>query len=193
MLEAILDFQFESLTSYFQDGGEEPRRTLFNNAHAYLGAPYGIYETADGHLALAMSEVSQLGHLLHCPQLMNYPDPDSWYDMRDEIKAILARQLKTKRTADWLAALEPADIWCAEVFDWKRLKAHEGYRALGMEQTVQRSNGFQYRTTACPIRLDGERFVADLGSPVLGEHTEEITGEFKLNGSADEIVEEHSS
>jgi crotonobetainyl-CoA:carnitine CoA-transferase CaiB-like acyl-CoA transferase len=190
MLETILDFQFESLTSYFQDGGQEPQRTRSNNAHAYLGAPYGIYETADGHLALAMGEVSQLGHLLSCPELLNYPDPVSWFHKRDEIKAILARQLKTKSTADWLAVLEPADIWCAEVFDWKRLTAHKGYRVLRMEQTVRRGNGFQYKTTTCPIRLDGERLQAGLGSPKLGEHTEEVVEEFKLGGGTEEVVEE---
>jgi len=76
--------------------------------------------------------------------------------------------------------LEPADIWCAEVFDWQRLLAHEGYRVLGMEQTVHRGDGFAYRTTSCPIRLDGERPRSTLGSPRLGEHTERILKEFGL-------------
>jgi crotonobetainyl-CoA:carnitine CoA-transferase CaiB-like acyl-CoA transferase len=180
LLESILDFQFEALTTYFQDGGQEPQRTRANNAHAYLGAPYGIYETADGYLALAMGKVPQLGYLLGCPELLNYPDPASWFRKRDEIKSILARQLKAKSVADWLAVLEPADIWCAEVFDWKRLTAHEGYKVLGMEQTVRDGGGFEYKTTACPIRLDGERLQAGLGSPKLGEHTEEIVEEFSL-------------
>ena len=60
--------------------------------------------------------------------------------------------------------LEPADVWCAEVFDWKRLIAHQGYKVLGMEQIV-RDSGFEYKTTACPIRLDGERLQAGLGLP----------------------------
>ena len=179
MLESILDFQFEPVTNYFRDG-EEANRTRSNNAHAYLGAPYGIYETARGHLALAMGKVTQLGELLGCPELLNYPDPASWFNQRDEIKAILARHLKTKSAADWLAVLEPADIWCAEVLDWHRLTAHEGYKALGMEQTVRRGDGFEYKTTACPLRFDGGRPLAAKGSPRLGEHTEAITEEFTL-------------
>ncbi len=39
MLEAILDFQIEPLTTFLQDGGEEPVRTALSNGHAYLGAP----------------------------------------------------------------------------------------------------------------------------------------------------------
>ena len=180
MMESALDFQFETLTNYFQDGGEEAKRTRTNNAHAYLGAPYGIYETADGHLALAMGKIPQLGELLGCAALLNYPEPASWFKQRDEIKEILARHLKTKPTAGWLAVLEPADIWCADVLDWRRLTAHEGYKVLGMEQTVQRGDGFEYKTTSCPIRMDGERPRSELGSPKLGEHTDAIVKEFGL-------------
>ena len=180
MLESALDFQFEVLTNHFQDGGAEPQRTRSNNAHAYLGAPYGIYETADGHLALAMGKIPQLGELLGCPALLEFPEPASWFKQRDEIKVILARHLKTKTTAAWLAVLEPADIWCADVLDWQRLTAHDGYKVLGMEQTVARGDGFAYRTTACPIRMDGARPVSKLGSPKLGEHTAALAKEFSL-------------
>ena len=174
MLESLVDYQFETLTCYFQDGGQLPERTASNNAHAYLGAPYGIYETADGHLALAMGKIPQLGELLGCPELTTYPEPGSWFHQRDEIKAILARHLKTKPTAAWLAVLEPADIWCAEVLDWPRLRAHDGYKVLDMEQSVRRGDGFEYRTTACPIRFNGDRPCSALGSPKLGEHTAAI-------------------
>lgn len=177
MLESLLDFQFETLTCYFQDGRQLPERTASNSAHAYLGAPYGIYQTADGHLALAMGRIPQLGELLGCAELTTYPEPGSWFHQRDEIKAILARHLKTRPTADWLAVLEPADIWCAEILDWHRLRSHEGYQVLGMEQTVHRGDGFAYRTTACPIRIDGERPLSNLGSPQLGEHTGNILKE----------------
>ena len=180
MLESLLDYQFETLTCYFQDGGELPERTASNGAHAYLGAPYGIYQTADGYLALAMGKIPQLGGLLGCGELAAYPEPGSWFHQRDEIKAILARHLKSKPTAGWLAVLEPADIWCAEVLDWHRLREHAAYQILGMEQTVHRGDGFAYRTTACPIRIDGGRLLSELGSPRLGEHTAKIQQEFNL-------------
>jgi len=180
MMESALDFQFEVVTNYFQDGGAEPQRTNSNNAHSYLGAPYGIYETADGHLALAMGKIPQLGDLLGCPALLNFPEAASWFKQRDEIKATLAHHLKTKPTAAWLAVLEPADIWCADVLDWHGLTQHEGFKVLGMEQTVRRGDGFEYRTTCCPIRLDGVRPNSALGSPKLGEHTAKIAHELSL-------------
>ena len=162
---------------YFQDGGEEARRTESNNAHAYLGAPYGIYATADGYLALAMASIPVLGDLLGCGPLLDYPDPSSWFEQRDTIKSILADHLTRQATAHWLAILEPADIWCADVLDWPRLRAHDGYRVLGMEQAVRKGNGFEYRTTRCPIRVNGKRLYDEQGSPDIGEHNESIREE----------------
>jgi len=178
MLESILDFQFEPLTVHFQDGGCEAERTASNNAHAFLGAPYGIYETADGYIALAMSSIPQLGSLLSCRPLVDYPDPGSWYEQRDKIKALLAEHLATGNTADWLAVLEPADVWCADVLDWQRLRESEAYRLLEMEQTVRKGDGFTYETTRCPIRINENKLYNDKGSPDVGEHNECIRGEF---------------
>ena len=180
MLEAILDFQFEALTTYLQDGGEEPVRTALSNAHAYLGAPYGIYATQDGFLALAMNNILRLGELLQCARLLAFQDPTSWFDQRDEIKAELSRHLKTQTTAYWLAILEPADIWCAEVLNWSQLTTHPAYHALDMEQTVYRKDGLAMKTTRVPMRFNGERFASSLGSPKLGEHTEKIMQELSL-------------
>lgn len=177
MLEAMLDFQFEPLTVYFKDGGLEPERTATNSAHAYLGAPYGLYETTDGYLALAMGSVTQIGELIGCDRLRNYPEPGSWFTQRDEIKAILADHLKTKSTGEWLAVLEPADIWCAQVHDWKQLRSSEAYTVLEMEQDVVMDNGTSYRTTRCPIRMDGQRLYAPKGSPAIGEHNPKILSE----------------
>ena len=102
MLESVLDFQFETITTYFHDGGQPTQRTASNNAHAYLGAPYGVYRTRDGYLALAMGRVPQLGELLGCEPLREYQDPATWFTERDRIKAILAQHLATDTTAHWL-------------------------------------------------------------------------------------------
>lgn len=179
MLEAVLDFQIEPLTTFLQDG-EEPVRTSLSNAHAYLGAPYGVYATRDGFLALAMVSVTLLGELLGCANLLAFQDAASWFTQRDEIKAELSSHLRLHSTAHWLALLEPADVWCAEVLDWNELTTHPAYHALDMEQTVFRDDGLAIKTTRIPMRFDGERYASAVGSPKVGEHTEAIAREFKL-------------
>ncbi|WP_256761882.1 CaiB/BaiF CoA-transferase family protein [Cohnella sp. WQ 127256] len=176
LLEATLDFQFEVLTTYLNEG-KSPVRSSVHNAHAYLGAPYGIYRTKDGYLALAMGSVVELGHLLGCPEMTMYTDSSEWSTKRDEIKRILAAHLLHETTELWLSKLEPADYWCADVLSWDRLLKHEGFQTLQMTQQVTRSNGASLMTTRCPIRIDRAYMTSPKGSPRIGEHNEAILQE----------------
>jgi CoA:oxalate CoA-transferase len=180
LLESTLDLQFEVLTTYLNDGGRAPQRSAVNNAHAYLGAPYGIYTTSDGYLALAMGSIVRLGELLGCAPLTTYSDPASLFERRDEIKSILVEHLRHRTTQHWLSILEPADIWCADVLTWDRLFAHEGFQSLEMVQTVDSRPDVSMRTTRCPIRIDGELFTSRLVAPRIGEHNEVLADEFDL-------------
>lgn len=178
MMESAYDFQFETLTTFLNDGGELPQRSEKNNANAYLGAPYGIYQTENGHLALAMGSIPQLGNLLDCEELLDYPKIEEAFTKRDEIKAILASHLLTQTTETWLSKLEPADIWCADVLNWNALLNHDGFNVLKMIQEVDMVDGYRYKTTRCPIRIDGELLTSAKGSPKLGQDNEQIIKEF---------------
>lgn len=180
MLESILDFQFEVLTCFYNDGRELPVRSAVNNGHAYISAPYGIYSTSDGYLALAMGDIIKLAGLLQCESLKTFTDPASWFNQRDEIKTILADHLVGQSTQYWLSVLEPADVWCARVLDYDRLIKEKGYGVMDMEIKVKTSNGISVTTTRCPIRMDGKFFISDKGAPLLGEHNEAIDEQFGL-------------
>ena len=180
MFESILDFQFEVLTCFYNDGNELPVRSSVNNGHAYIAAPYGIYETKNGYLALAMGDIVLLGQLLKCNELKKYSKPEDWFNKRDEIKKILADHLLGCHTESWLSILEPADIWCAKVLDYDALTNEEGYKVLDMELKVKTGNGLEITTTRCPIRVDGKLLLSDKGAPMLGEHNSQIEEEFIL-------------
>ena len=180
LLESVLDLQFEVTTTFLNDGGREPRRSRVNNAHAYLGAPYGIYATADGFLALAMGSVTELGELLGLPALAAYAEPARWFTERDAIKRAIADHLLARPTAHWLGRLEPAGYWCAEVLSWPKLWATEAFRALDFVQEVRRDDGPTLKTTRCPITLDGRRLKSPRGAPRVGQHTAAIRAEFGL-------------
>lgn len=178
MFESILDFQFEVLTCFYNDGNELPVRSSVNNGHAYIAAPYGIYKTKNGYLALAMGNIVTLGELLKCEALKSYTNPEDWFNKRDEIKKILADHLLNCSTDGWLNILEPADIWCAKVLDYDALTKEEAYKVLEMELKVKTSNGLEITTTRCPIRVDGNLLLSDKGAPLLGEHNKQIEEEF---------------
>ncbi len=181
LLEVLVDFQFEVLTTHLNDGRRKPKRSDFRSAHAYLSAPYGVYPTADGYIAIAMTPLGKLADLLGLASLAPYRDePKSWFTERDAIKQIIAERLATQPTAHWLSLLEPADIWCAKVLDWPELLESEGFKALDMLQTVTREDNVSILTTRSPLRVDGKRATTSRAAPLIGEQSAKIRAEFGL-------------
>jgi CoA:oxalate CoA-transferase len=180
LIEALLDFQFEVLTTYLNDGRRPPRRSGYRNAHAYLAAPYGVYDTADGYLALAMTNLPTLGKLVGLPELEEISDPRDGFRNRDNIKQAIARRWKKQSTDYWLEILNAADIWCAEVLDWPKLFAGEAFRQLDMVQTLRDDGNVEILTTRLPFRLDGNVLKNERLAPRVGQHNAIIEEEFGL-------------
>lgn len=175
LLESLLDFQFELLTTY-HSSGRQPRRSTISNGHPLLSAPYGIYASADGYIAIAMADLHQLGKAIGCDALLKYRAEDA-FRHRDEIKQALSAHIATKPSAYWLEEMHAQDLWAMEVLDWQQLTEHEGYTCLQMEQTIVNKDNNAFVTTRCPIRINGERIFSSNPAPQLGEHNEAITKE----------------
>lgn len=181
LLEALVDFQFEVLTTYLNDGRRMPKRSEFRSAHAYLSAPYGVYKAADAYIAIAMTPISRLQDLMGIGELAPYrDDPSSWFGERDTIKRIIADKVATKSVDEWLSILEPADIWCARVLNWEELMAHDGFKVMDILQTVEREDNVSILTTSSPIRVNGARPHGNRAAPLVGEHSDLIRSEFGL-------------
>jgi len=175
LLEAIIDLQFEVLTTHLNDGGRPPQRAAADNAHAYLAAPYGVYRTADGWIALAMTPLDTLGASLD----LSLAGRDAFVE-RDALKAEIARRLATGTTREWTDRLQAGGIWCAPVSDWPTLLAEDAFIRLDMLQRVARG-GTAITTTRAPVRVDGARVGTSAAAPRIGEHTDAIVSEFSLD------------
>ncbi len=176
LLEAMIDFQFEVLSTHLNDGQRLPERSGVNGAHAYLGAPYGVYATKDGYLALAMTPSLQvLAELLQVDGLDGYfDDPAAMMRQRDDIKTVLSKQIATRTTAEWLAILQPADIWCSEVLNWAQMRETEAYKRLDLEQSITRNHSVHLETVRSPIRFNGATLKSNRAAPALGQDTDRV-------------------
>lgn len=179
LLEALVDLQFEVLTTWLNDGRRMPARSESNGAHAYLGAPYGVYKAADGYLALAMTPLDKLASLLELPSLAGR-DPADAFRARDAIKAVIAARISQQTLSDWLAVLQPADIWCSEVLNWSELMEAEAFKRLDLLQTVTRDDGVRIETTRAPVTFDGRRPSCTRAAPTVGAQSAAIRKEFGL-------------
>jgi CoA:oxalate CoA-transferase len=179
LIEALIDFQFEVLTTHLNDGGRLPARSDFRNAHAYLSAPYGVYQCANGWLALAMTPLDRLGTLIGLESIKTFTDAEAFSD-RDTIKREIAAHFGRQSLEHWLSILQPADVWCAEVLNWQGLLQHEAFKRLDMLQAVTRADLVSIRTTASPIRVNGIRPRCPDAAPKIGQQSASIHAEFNL-------------
>ena len=179
LIESMLDLQFELISAKLFDSATAVKRGA--GAHAFLSAPYGLYKTTTGYLAIAMTPVPQLGQLLGL-DLSMYEDPQSWWSEQSAIVKKLSDLLSTQSTDHWLAILDKADIWCAPVLTLPELIESEGFKELDMTQeTVRRGKSgaeIKIPTTRSPMKIDGKTIKHRKGAPHVGEDTEKIRKEF---------------
>lgn len=180
LLESTLDMQFEVLTTYFNDGGKLPRRSAVKGqGHSYLSAPYGIYETADAYLALAMGNLQAISTLIGCDLSGVYTDSRSTFEKRDEIMLLIAERLKMKTNAEWLNILEASGIWCAPVLNYQEATAHPAFKQLQIQQPLNLKDRV-INTTRSPLQLDGEKLYSSKAAPEIGSGNDIINQEFNL-------------
>jgi len=183
LLESMLDLQFELISANLFDPSVVVNRGAENSAHAFLPAPYGLYRTSDGFLAIAMTPIPELGKLLGV-DLDRYQDPKSWWSDQEVIMKKLSACLATNKSEYWLDILDGADIWCAPVLTLPELVSHEGFKAIDMVQETTRTgkDGTEVRipTTRSPLRIDGKTIKHSQGAPHVGQDTEKIRQEFGM-------------
>ncbi len=174
LMESLLDFQFELLTTYYTTK-QQPQRSKVANGQPLLSAPYGIYDTADGHIAIAMMDIHVLADTIGCRELKEFSKEEA-FSRRDEIKTVLAAHLLKQATDYWLGLLQDAGLWSMHVLNWEDMTNEAAYQSLGMEQKIKVGEK-EVTTTRCPIRINGERLVSGRPAPGVGEHNERIKEE----------------
>jgi crotonobetainyl-CoA:carnitine CoA-transferase CaiB-like acyl-CoA transferase len=141
---------------------------------AWLSAPFGIYRTADGHMALAMGSLAVLGELLEEPELAAYDDPRRAFDDRDEVYAIVQRRLTSKPTREWLELLATKDVWCAPVQAFEELVDDPQVVHNELLTTVEHPNGRPLRVVGVPVRFSATPGRVRSGPPSVGQHTDDV-------------------
>jgi CoA:oxalate CoA-transferase len=169
IMESLLDLQFELFTTYFCSN-QQPLRSNNNNGHPLLSAPYGIYKTQNGYIALAMIDLYDLAKAIHCHALYQFTREDVFIK-RDEIKTILATFLSSETASHWLHLLQANDLWAMEVLDWDAMKKNNAYQILQMEQ-ILKTDHKDIITTRCPIKINGQKLVSQKSAPKIGNTIE---------------------
>jgi len=179
LMQAALDLQAESLVAWL-NAAERPASV---SAHRHVGgwyyaAPYGVYATRDGHIAVSLSPLRSLAEAIGEPLLAPFSDKDAW-SRQDEIGDLIAARLKTNTTEEWSRRMEPAQIWHARVQSYAEIVDDPQVKHMQALVTVSGGgkSGAPVTLVNHPVRYDGEAAAVRLAPQRLGAQTEGVLGE----------------
>jgi crotonobetainyl-CoA:carnitine CoA-transferase CaiB-like acyl-CoA transferase len=177
---ALLDSQVAVLAnqaSNYLVGGKVPGR--LGNAHPNI-VPYQTFETADGHIIIAVGTDRQFREycaIIGVTELASDERFDSnrkRVENRNDLAPLLARPMKTRTTAAWVAALEAAAVPCGPINTIAQMFADPQVLARGLQIGLTREDGVQVPGVANPILFSQTPVEYEKAPPRLGYGTERV-------------------
>jgi CoA:oxalate CoA-transferase len=179
LTNGLVSFLSYIATNYFATGTAPPRS---GNDHP-IAAPYGLFPTRDGQIALAPADDSffyRLADVLGEPGLKTdplYATQSARVANRTRINAIVGGKLAANTTEYWVSVLNEAGVPCgkvnsvAEVFEDPQIRSQE------MILDVDHPGHGIIRLLGFPIKLSGTPCRIRRSAPELGEHSDAILTE----------------
>ena len=154
--------------------GEAPRR--MGNAHPSV-VPYQVFETADGHMIVAVGNDSQFAHFTKALGLadlatdLRFTANSGRVENRDALIPQLAQAMRGKMTAQWAEMLEAVNVPAGPINDIGQALADPQAVARGLATMAGNRPAI-----ASPLRLSDSLPGAGSEPPLLGQNTDEVLG-----------------
>jgi crotonobetainyl-CoA:carnitine CoA-transferase CaiB-like acyl-CoA transferase len=166
-------------TNTFATGVAPPRS---GNDHP-IAAPYGLFPTRDGQIALAPADDAffrRLADALGEPGLKTdplYATQPARVANRARINAIVGGKLAGNTTAYWVETLNAAGVPCGPVNSVAEVFSDPQIQAQQMVIEVDHPGYGIVRMLGFPIKLSGTPCQVRRCAPGLGEHSDEVLAE----------------
>jgi crotonobetainyl-CoA:carnitine CoA-transferase CaiB-like acyl-CoA transferase len=193
---SLLDVQIAGLVnqaSNYLAGGIVPKR--MGNSHPSI-VPYQDFPTADGDMILAIGNDGQFERFCSVAGVPEW-SVDKRFSTNPERVAnrsmliqMMRRVTTTRTTQEWISALEQAAVPCGPINRIDQVFDDEHVRARGMKIEVQHPALGPVPMVASPMNFSASPVQYHRAPPALGEHTEEVLGEW-LQLSDDELRSLH--
>ena len=183
LLSSAIAFQMQD---YFtiQNIGQAFSRPESKIGHPGNGAPFGMYQTSDGYLTIAMSPWPKLVEALGDDSLMQYDDPQVLFDDRDKIHEIIETITVNKTTEEWLDIMLGLDLWVAKVNDQKDVENDPQVIHNNTFVEVEHPKAGKVKVTNVPFTMSETPGQIKRPSPMIGEHGEDILEEIGYDKEA---------
>jgi crotonobetainyl-CoA:carnitine CoA-transferase CaiB-like acyl-CoA transferase len=176
LLNAALDLQIEPFT-YFLNKGPLWKRSSPAMGSRFHPAPYGVYRTADGWIAISLTTTAKLAAAFDSPELAAFDHPKDPVRRRDEIHQLVSQAVRARTTATVMQLFDQHDIWYAPVNDYEQVASDAQVKHNEVVMEVDHPQAGPVRLMAHPVRYDGKAPPLRRMPPVLGQHTREVLAE----------------
>ena len=184
LLQSVLAYEMQDFFTVhnLKRSFERPESGI---AHPGNGAPFGIYQTADGHISIAMTPWKKIVEATGDQALAAFDDPQVLFERRDEIFNRLQQCLLTRTTNEWLEVMLGLDIWCAAVLQQSEVADDPQVQHLKAFTEVKHPKAGPVKVTNIPIRLSRTPGAIRRPAPLVGQHGPEILREY---GVSEDII-----
>ncbi len=171
-------------TNYFATGVIPPRA---GNDHP-IAAPYGLFPTRDGHVALAPADDAFFRRLMTALDMAELAEDPLYRTQsvrvanRERINAIVGGRLATKSTDHWVTVLNAGGVPCGPVYGVGQVFQDPQVLAQQMVMDVEHPGYGLVRMLGFPMKLETTPCRVRRAAPGLGEHTGEILAELGYGG-----------
>jgi crotonobetainyl-CoA:carnitine CoA-transferase CaiB-like acyl-CoA transferase len=166
--------QQQELTVHLNGGGPL-RRAQRNLGHTGATGPFGIYQTSDGYMVLAMYPCPKLGEILGVSWLDEFDTNEKMFAKRDHIHALLSEHFAGNTTDHWLELLREHDVWCAPVQSYEDLEEDPQLAHQEMFWEVPVGDGAEtFKTVGSPFFFSATPPALHRGVPRAGQDTMEF-------------------
>lgn len=187
LYNAGIDLQTEAMTLYFSGRhGMERFERQENLGTWFHEAPYGVYELADGWLALSLNPLERLIDALGDEDLRHLAGVNAYAD-RDKVAATLAASLRARHFADISPALDAAGVWNEKVLNYDEVMTDPQARHNGVFIQIPVGKS-QATLVGHPLRYDGGMPAIRRLPPLIGEHSREVLAELGMNAERIELL-----
>jgi crotonobetainyl-CoA:carnitine CoA-transferase CaiB-like acyl-CoA transferase len=163
-------------SNYFADG-KIPART--GNDHGIV-APYGLFATSDGQVAIAPSNDAMYHKLLDALELQPLREDPAFRTNadrmrnRDAIKAAVEARTRENTTHYWIDRLNAFGVPCGQVKNMQEVFADPQVADQEMMISVPHDNGEEVRMLGFPVKFKEAPCRIRRPSPALGADTDAV-------------------
>jgi len=187
LLDSMFTLLLHEMTLY-ANTQQNPERPKANTTAAFAGAPLGVYQTADGYIAIAMMPIAELASVLGLRGLDGNLSSND-IPNRDEIHHKFEEHFMTAPAEAWLAILRDADVWCAPVQTLQEATFDPQVIHNEVFQDLSHPYFNGMKVVSPPIRMSRTPPAMRHAAPLLGQHTHSILRDAGYSEKEIELLE----